>query len=109
MATLNARRQIRGADDEDGISFSLQSSGAQKLDPSTIGNTSRVRFPGAWCGIWTDIWLDYLSHQGAANRISIKIDTTREYARDGVSGEGEDYACRFTDVYTGSTPCQAAT
>ena len=109
MATLNARKQIRGGDDEDDVSFSLQSSGVQKLDPSTMGNTSRVRFPGTWCGIWTDIWLDYLSHQGAANRISIKIDTTREYARDGVSGEGEGYVCRFTDVFTGSTLCQAVT
>lgn len=87
MATLNARRDIRGGEDEDGMSFSLQSHSAQKVNSSMLAN-SRVGFLRHGVIIRTY----YLSHQHATNSISIKIDTTKEYVRDGVSIVCKGYA-----------------
>jgi len=54
LATLNARRSIRGIDDEDGSSFSLRNTSKNN---TAVGSKKN-------------------------NGISIKIDTTQEYARD---------------------------
>ncbi|KIJ70461.1 hypothetical protein HYDPIDRAFT_23564 [Hydnomerulius pinastri MD-312] len=66
LATLNARKGLRGDSRDDNMSLSLQ--GVQKTNQSMIG-TSQRRLP---------------------NNISIKIDTTQEYVRDEYSSAGED-------------------
>ncbi|KAH7931261.1 hypothetical protein BV22DRAFT_1027496 [Leucogyrophana mollusca] len=58
LATLNARKGLRGESRDDNMSLSLQ--GVQKTNVSAVGTSSK-RMP---------------------NNISIKIDTTQEYVRD---------------------------
>ncbi|OJA19252.1 hypothetical protein AZE42_05986 [Rhizopogon vesiculosus] len=66
LATLNARKSLRGDSRDENMSLSLQ--GIQKSTASGIG-TSQRRLP---------------------NNISIKIDTTQEYVRDEYSSANSD-------------------
>jgi len=66
LATLNARKGLRGDSHNDEMSLSLQ--GVQHKTTQSIVGTSQKRMP---------------------NNISIKIDTTQEYVRDEYSSNGD--------------------
>lgn len=69
LATLNARKVLRGGFLEDDPSISLHTHSLQQRTNHTFpGTTSRV-----------------ITHPHMPNNISVKIDTTEEYVRDEVS------------------------
>jgi len=76
LATLNARRIIRGESTDDDMSMSLQ--GVKKTSQSVIGTTQRVSI----CNESNIFFQTEHLYQPMPNNISIKIDTTQELVRD---------------------------
>ncbi|KAJ3723379.1 hypothetical protein C8R42DRAFT_666072 [Lentinula raphanica] len=85
LATLNARKSIRGLDDDDGanVSFSLQTF-SNKFRPARRNMTMAPN----------------------QTNISIKIDTTQELVRDKAT-KGKDLESDITDVVKSEDTCEA--
>ncbi|KAJ8596451.1 hypothetical protein M405DRAFT_166863 [Rhizopogon salebrosus TDB-379] len=77
LATLNARKSLRGDSRDENMSLSLQ--GIQK-STNSVGTSQKVS-----SAIFLGMLLCLFCYQRLPNNISIKIDTTQEYVRDEVS------------------------
>ena len=83
LATLNARRIIRGESTDDDVSMSLQGITRKTTTQSVIGTTQRASI----CDEPDIFFLTKHLYQSMPNNISIKISTTQELVRDDIQDE----------------------